>query len=48
MVFIHGAYLTAGLTWVAFLGERVLDAVAVIRTGKRDSVAGGEDDDVAR
>ncbi len=30
LVFIHGAYLVAGLTWVAFLGERILTAIAVI------------------
>ena len=31
MVLIHGAYLVAGLTWVAFLAERIWLAVAVIR-----------------
>lgn len=31
MVFIHSAYLVAGLTWVAFLGERILAAIAVLR-----------------
>jgi len=31
LVFIHGAYLVAGLTWVAFLGERILTAIAVLR-----------------
>lgn len=31
LVFIHGAYLLAGLTWVAFLGERILAAIAVLR-----------------
>lgn len=31
LVFIHGAYLMAGLTWVAFLGERILAAIAVLR-----------------
>ncbi len=30
MVAIHGAYLMAGLTWVAFLGERILAALAVL------------------
>jgi TRAP-type C4-dicarboxylate transport system permease small subunit len=30
LVFIHGAHLLAGLTWVAFLGERILAAVAVL------------------
>ncbi len=29
--FIHGAYLIAGLTWLAFLGERILAAIAVLR-----------------
>lgn len=31
MVFIHGAYPVAGLTWVAFLGERIALAIAVLR-----------------
>jgi len=31
LVFIHGAYLMGGLTWVAFLGERILTAIAVLR-----------------
>ena len=31
LVFIHGAYLVAGLSWVAFLGERILTAIAVLR-----------------
>lgn len=31
MIFIHGAYLVAGLTWCAFLGERILAAIAVLR-----------------
>lgn len=31
LVVIHGAYLAAGLTWVAFLGERLLAAIAVLR-----------------
>ena len=31
LVFIHGAYLVAGLTWVAFLGERILTSIAVLR-----------------
>jgi TRAP-type C4-dicarboxylate transport system permease small subunit len=31
LVVIHGAYLVAGLTWVAFLGERLLAAIAVLR-----------------
>jgi len=39
LVFIHGAYLMAGLTWVAFLGERILAAIAVLR---------GDDSAIAR
>jgi TRAP-type transport system small permease protein len=35
MILIHGAYLVAGLTWVAFLAERVWLAVAVIRGDER-------------
>jgi TRAP-type C4-dicarboxylate transport system permease small subunit len=31
MLFIHGAYLVAGLTWVAFLAERAWAAIAVLR-----------------
>ena len=38
MVVIHGAYLLAGLTWVAFLGERILAAVAVLR-GDEEALA---------
>jgi TRAP-type transport system small permease protein len=30
LIVIHGAYLVAGLTWVAFLGERILTALAVL------------------
>jgi TRAP-type C4-dicarboxylate transport system permease small subunit len=31
MVFIHVVYLVTGLSWVAFLGERALAAIAVLR-----------------
>jgi TRAP-type C4-dicarboxylate transport system permease small subunit len=31
MVFIHVAYLVTGLSWVAFLGERIVAGVAVLR-----------------
>jgi TRAP-type C4-dicarboxylate transport system permease small subunit len=31
LLFIHGVYLLAGLTWIAFLGERILAAIAVFR-----------------
>jgi TRAP-type C4-dicarboxylate transport system permease small subunit len=30
MVFIHGVYLLAGISWLLFLGERVLIAIAVL------------------
>jgi TRAP-type C4-dicarboxylate transport system permease small subunit len=30
LVFIHGAYVVTGLTWVAFLAERILAALAVL------------------
>jgi TRAP-type transport system small permease protein len=45
---IHGAYLVAGFTWVAFLAERILAAVAVLRgdTAAIDTLRG--DPDVAR
>jgi TRAP-type C4-dicarboxylate transport system permease small subunit len=35
MVAIHGVYLLAGLSWVAFLGERVWLAIAVLRGDTR-------------
>jgi TRAP-type C4-dicarboxylate transport system permease small subunit len=31
MLLIHGAYLVAGLSWVAFLGERAWLAIVVLR-----------------
>jgi TRAP-type transport system small permease protein len=31
MLFIYATYLMAGLSWVAFLGERILAAIAVFR-----------------
>jgi TRAP-type C4-dicarboxylate transport system permease small subunit len=31
MLFIHGVYLVAGLSWVVFLGERAWIALAVLR-----------------
>jgi TRAP-type C4-dicarboxylate transport system permease small subunit len=31
MLFIYATYLTAGLSWVAFLAERILAALAVFR-----------------
>jgi TRAP-type C4-dicarboxylate transport system permease small subunit len=48
LVFIHGAYLAAGLTWVAFLGERVITAIAVLRGDERALAALRGDPDVAR
>lgn len=38
MIFIHGVYFLAGLTWVAFLGERILAAIAVLR-GDHEALA---------
>jgi TRAP-type C4-dicarboxylate transport system permease small subunit len=48
LLFIHGVYLVAGLTWVAFLGERVAAAVAVLRGNERALAALRGDPDVAR
>jgi TRAP-type C4-dicarboxylate transport system permease small subunit len=31
LIVIHGAYPLAGLTWVAFLGERIVAGIAVLR-----------------
>jgi TRAP-type transport system small permease protein len=31
MLWIHAAYILAGVTWVAFLGEKIVAAVAVLR-----------------
>ncbi len=31
MLWIHAAYMLAGVTWVAFLGEKIAAAVAVLR-----------------
>lgn len=48
LLFIHGAYLLAGLTWVAFLGERIVAAVAVLRGDESALAALRGDPDVAR
>jgi TRAP-type C4-dicarboxylate transport system permease small subunit len=48
LVFIHGVYLAAGLTWLAFLGERVVAAIAVLRGDERALAALRGDPDVAR
>lgn len=48
MVAIHGAYLVAGLTWVAFLGERILAALAVLAGNEAALAALRGDPDVAR
>lgn len=48
LVVIHGAYLIAGVTWVAFLGERILAAVAVLRGDESAIRLLRGDPDVAR
>lgn len=48
LLFIHGAYLLAGLTWVAFLGERILHVVAVLRGDEAALAALRGDPNVAR
>lgn len=39
MVFIHGVYLLAGVSWTLFLGERVLWALAVLFSGSQEAAA---------
>lgn len=34
MAFIFMAFLLAGLTWMAFIGERVVENIAILRGGK--------------
>lgn len=48
LLFIHGGYLLAGLTWVAFLGERILAAISVLRGNTAALAALRGDPDVAR
>lgn len=48
LVVIHGAYLVTGLTWLAFLGERVAAAVAVLRGDRAALARLGGDPDVGR
>ncbi|HEV8308475.1 MAG TPA: TRAP transporter small permease [Methylomirabilota bacterium] len=36
MLAIHVAYPLAGVTWIAFLGEKVAAALGQLRTGRRD------------
>lgn len=48
MVFIHGSYLLAGVTWVAFLGERIWAAIAVLRGDEEALAALRGDPHVAR
>jgi TRAP-type C4-dicarboxylate transport system permease small subunit len=38
MVFIHGVYLLAGISWLLFLGERALWALAVIFLGNKEAI----------
>ena len=37
MVFIHGVYLLAGVSWTLFLIERALAAIALVRGGHHDA-----------
>jgi TRAP-type C4-dicarboxylate transport system permease small subunit len=48
LIAIHGAYLVAGLTWVAFLGERILTALAVLAGDEAALARLRGDPDVAR
>jgi TRAP-type C4-dicarboxylate transport system permease small subunit len=48
MVLIHAAYPVAGLTWIAFLGERIAAAIAVLRGDERALAALRGDAHVAR
>ncbi len=48
MLFIHAVYLLAGLSWIAFLGERILAAIAVFRGDESALVRLRGDHDVAR
>lgn len=48
LVVIHGAYLVTGLTWLAFLGERIAIALAVLGGNDAALAALRGDPDVAR
>jgi TRAP-type transport system small permease protein len=48
LLFIHAAYPLTGLTWVAFLGERIVAAVAVLRGDTSALARLRGDADVAR
>lgn len=48
MIFIHGAYPVAGVTWVLFLAERMLVAVSVLRDNQDAIARLRGDPDVAR
>ncbi len=37
MVFIHGVYLLAGASWVVFLIERAVAAIALLQGGRHDA-----------
>ena len=39
MVFIHGVYLLAGISWLLFLGERIVWACAVLFLGSKEAIA---------
>lgn len=48
MLFIHGAYPVAGVTWALFLAERILVAVSVLRGDPHALARLRGDPDVAR
>ena len=39
LVFIHGVYLLAGISWFLFLGERILWGLAVLFFGSKEGIA---------
>ena len=39
MVFIHGVYLLAGISWLLFLGERILWDCAVLFLGNKEAIS---------
>jgi TRAP-type C4-dicarboxylate transport system permease small subunit len=37
MIFIHGVYLLAGVSWTVFLVERAVSAISLLRGGQHDA-----------